>query len=588
MGKREIKSFVQTKVQLVRRFYAEHRKLFFVYTGGGLLLLSYVAITTTQLLYSPDKAAYGARLGAQSVQGKSSEEIKAIASDLYQKTTFRVMAEGSELVAITAPQLDNSFNSSEIASEVMKYDIAERFIPLSLWLKRPSVSNISVNASVEGVRAALSEKLGDKSEVDPVNATLSISDDAKVTITPEKKGAKVDVDQLSSLFTAANAPLGGTVDYSSTTEMIPATITVESLSGVQKKAQVIVNRAAQLTVGDERFPIEPKEFGSWVTFTYNDGTAQLAVDGEKLSATVNQKVGSKVNVAAGKSTATLYDGNEVSRVEGARGRAINYQAIVAALTQTFATDGNTTPNLSVESIPVAPTVTYVYTYSKTQVGLQAYLRQLGAESDIRVSVRQLSGAGWSADARSDEQSVSASTYKLFVAIYLLREIASGGISYTDEVNGSTVRACMEKMIVNSDNACAEAFLEKYGATKMNNALWALGFTRSTSFTSSDGLAKTTTADLNKALQGIEQGTMVAGEGRAYLLDLMGRQVYRSGVPAGTSANVRDKVGFLSGYLNDAAIVYHPRGTYVISIITKGQTWGKIAEVTRQVESLMYP
>ena len=59
------------------------------------------------------------------------------------------------------------------------------------------------------------------------------------------------------------------------------------------------------------------------------------------------------------------------------------------------------------------------------------------------------------------------------------------------------------------------------------------------------------------------------------------------VPAGTSATVADKVGFLYGYLNDAAIVYHPSGTYVLSVMTDRLSWGKIAEITRKIEGIMY-
>jgi beta-lactamase class A len=86
---------------------------------------------------------------------------------------------------------------------------------------------------------------------------------------------------------------------------------------------------------------------------------------------------------------------------------------------------------------------------------------------------------------------------------------------------------------------------------------------------------------------IQQSTLVKGGERDFMLGLMRAQVYRQGVPAGTSAVVADKVGFLNGYLNDAAIVYHPNGTYVISVMTSGASWGKIAEITRKIEGIMY-
>ena len=568
--------------------YTERRKLFFVYASAGLLLCLYVAITIMQLVYSPERAVYGAKIGGESVQGKSKDEIANVAQRLYNETTFKVMAEDSELVSVPAPQLDTTFDSQAAADLVMHYSIAERLIPFTLWLKRPSLATVSIETNSEVVQAALAEKLGDSGQVDPVNATLIVDEAGAVKISPEKKGAKVDREELGKLFISTEAPLGGVVSYSSTTEMIPAAIVTSDLTDAQKRAQRVIDRSILLTLGDQRVALNSKDVAVWLTFGYADGDVQIGLDTAKVSAALETEFGPKVNIAAGKSTATLYDSVEISRTEGTPGKAVDSAAIIAKMTQTFTKEGSSTPEVAVTSRVVAPTVAYTYTYSKTLAGLQAYVRQLGADSDTRVSVRQLSGSGWSAAVRDSEQTVSASTYKLFVALYLLREIAAGTVSYNDEVLGTTVRACMEKMIVNYDNACAEAFLEKYGATKINGVLWSLGYSRQTSLTSSDGLAKTTTADLNKALQDIEQGSVIAGEGRSFLLELMGRQVYRQGVPAGTAAAVKDKVGFIQDYLNDAAIVSHPKGTYVISIMTKGQSWAKIAEITRQVESIMYP
>jgi len=52
--------------------------------------------------------------------------------------------------------------------------------------------------------------------------------------------------------------------------------------------------------------------------------------------------------------------------------------------------------------------------------------------------------------------------------------------------------------------------------------------------------------------------------------------------------VHDKVGFLWDYVHDTAIVNHPKGNYVMTIMTKGQSYAAIAAVTREVERIMYP
>jgi hypothetical protein len=63
-------------------------------------------------------------------------------------------------------------------------------------------------------------------------------------------------------------------------------------------------------------------------------------------------------------------------------------------------------------------------------------------------------------------------------------------------------------------------------------------------------------------------------------------VYRQGIPSGIpNARVADKVGFLDALLHDASIVYSPKGTYVLIILTNNASWGNIAELAKEIESV---
>lgn len=48
-----------------------------------------------------------------------------------------------------------------------------------------------------------------------------------------------------------------------------------------------------------------------------------------------------------------------------------------------------------------------------------------------------------------------------------------------------------------------------------------------------------------------------------------------------------KIGFLWNYVHDTAIVRHPRGTYVMTIMTQGKSYAAIAAMTRDIERIMY-
>lgn len=49
-----------------------------------------------------------------------------------------------------------------------------------------------------------------------------------------------------------------------------------------------------------------------------------------------------------------------------------------------------------------------------------------------------------------------------------------------------------------------------------------------------------------------------------------------------------KLVFLWDYSHDVAVVEHPRGTYILAIMTKGASFHTIANITRELEAFMYP
>jgi len=150
-----------------------------------------------------------------------------------------------------------------------------------------------------------------------------------------------------------------------------------------------------------------------------------------------------------------------------------------------------------------------------------------------------------------------------------------------------VAGCFERMTVASTNPCAEKWIAIFGREYINNFIYARGFSSGTSFTTGSA-NQTTAADLTKYMIGLNDGTLVSGANRDRLLSSLGRHPYRYGIPTGSAGVVHDKVGFLWDYVHDAAIVQHPRGTYIMTIMTKGQSYAAIATATREIERIMYP
>ena len=234
----------------------------------------------------------------------------------------------------------------------------------------------------------------------------------------------------------------------------------------------------------------------------------------------------------------------------------------------------------------APTIVYDRSYNHSQKALQSYVDQVTSGKDIEISVKQLTGDGWSASSGTSKSVVSASTYKLFISLILMKKIDAGSISWSDSIQGTTVENCLYKTIVVSANNCAEDWLGQWGRTNVNNTLYGLGFSTATTFMASDAV-HTSAADLQKLLIGLHNKSLFSSDNASRLIGLMKKQVYRQGIPTGSSGTVADKVGFLWNYLNDAAIVYHPKGTYVLVVMTNNQSWSKIAEITKKIENIMY-
>lgn len=204
-----------------------------------------------------------------------------------------------------------------------------------------------------------------------------------------------------------------------------------------------------------------------------------------------------------------------------------------------------------------------------------------------VAMIDLSDRGYSSVMyNADVQFTSASTYKIFVAYAMINDVETGRRTWSSAINGTTWDTCLSRMIINSDNACPEAYLASIGYSKFNEIVQSLGVSDKTAFQPYD--MRTTAGDLALVLQKLYQGELMSEENKSKLLDLMSRQIYRQGIPTGIGAAgvVYDKVGFMDDLLHDAAIVHSDAGDYVLVIMTNGESWEYIAQVAAYVNGML--
>ena len=322
---------------------------------------------------------------------------------------------------------------------------------------------------------------------------------------------------------------------------------------------------------------------------------QLNDDGYSVKVEVNaqeykkfiQKINLEQEVKPGLTSIKIIDGVEVGREVGRPGSRVSFENNLVEIAKYFNEENpNTSFVLKIENTSPIEKRNYVYSFS--QAGLQAKINEIGRRYDVRISLRQLDGNMWGATWRGGEATPSASTYKLFVALRLFKEIDDGVINWDGAIAGTPIKSCFYQMIIVSTNACAEAWLKHYSRSDMNNFIRSIGVSNATNFMNGDGSITTSAEDLRRTIAEAYKGNLSSRDNRDILLDHLARQQWRSGIPSGSKGRVYDKVGFLWNYVHDTAVVEHPRGTYSIAIMTRNANYATITKITRELEAFMYP
>ncbi len=417
-------------------------------------------------------------------------------------------------------------------------------------------------------------------EFEPKNAQIYLKDNL-VKVDQSKNGQKINIKMtekkiLNSKYDFDKDKIKIKIKFESLTPEIKT----ENLRKSQQIANKFIDKNLVFDFLDQKFATDRNLRASWLIFNKTD----VKIDNQKFNNYVNQKINPHVYLASVPTVIKSVDLKEVERKNGTKGRAINYQQLTKAINNNL---GNNQTVIKISYYAVNPKIQRINNYSHSLPGLQAYLNKLGENENIAVSFYKLNSPQWRAGVNVWKSDAAASTYKLFVAMKVLEEIDNGSLKKTDSFAGKTIETCLYDMIVYSRNKCSEAWLKQWRPRNFDNYLYSKGFSRATT-ANSTLFFKNSAADLEKILLGLNNKTLFSNNGADQLLYLMKKQVHRRGIPAGTNAIVADKVGFFGGYLHDAAIVYHPRGAYILVIKTKGQTWNKIAQITRQIEAIVYP
>lgn len=556
-------------VEAIAGWGSHHRRAMWMI--GGI----FAVVIGLQVVYPVDRALPFARLGGEAVGFNSHQEIARKLQADYGKVTVTTKIRG-KVTKTVLPNTGIVTDNDRILAGVSNYPWYLRILPFSSVIKG-ALTDQGVVTKTDQTRFMLyASERSKECEVAPKNAGVVVKA-GEVQLDPAVDGQTCSRESLSRQLTAQRLTKNGITVAVQTTPVKPARSN-EDVQPLLKEARAVAEHKLTLVVAGKTYQVDKPTLASWLAFPEDPKTKAptLGVNAEAVKAYL-ATIQKDVYIAPGVTVITTHDGIETGRVSGRSGQGIDMTVTADAISkQVLAGDGAVTAALT--AIP--PTLSYNRSYSKTPEGLQALVNDLVKDKDMAISVRKLGDSG--VHASGDKQYHPASTYKLFVAYSVLKRVDDGRMSLGQTTSGGqTLAQCLDNMIVNSDNACAEWFGATIGWNTITAEARALGASRTT-------LSRpfvSTTNDQALFLQKLESNQLGLTEpSRARLLDAMKRQVYRKGIPAGVGVSVADKVGFLEGYLHDSAIVYSPSGVYVLVIYSNGSSWAAIADAARQIHA----
>ncbi|TAH35739.1 serine hydrolase [Candidatus Saccharibacteria bacterium] len=573
---------------IVRRLSFVRNRKFWQWTGAVLGV-----VIALQLIFPYDRAFFGASVDGQSVALKTEQEITQLVGERYL----------SAIVVTVQPDTRTSFadvgvrvDSPTTARQVVAYPVWQRLIPFSSLTRGLSGETSSqvkyAGLSVEQWAADIEKKCALAAK----DASVAIQD-GKLAVVPSAKGAQCSrQDVIRSL---KSTPLSPEMKVSTARKVIEPKRSDAAVAAQIKKIEAVIADGLDVDVSGTIVSADSAEIVTWLTFSEtkaqdnseaktddktdgDDNQLKLDVDPGKLQDFI-ARVQRPVYVAPGTTVVSMRDGIETGRVSGAAGRGVDTNDLIAQLREQL--NQSDEMKLTAKVAALAPKVTYQRTYTNSTAGLQALINDIASEKgNMAIAITELDGQRRNVSANGDKQYHPASTYKLFVAYGVIKRVEANQWKWSDQINGMSVDDCLIRMIVNSDNACAEAFAEKIGGwSAVQIDVRATGAT-GTNLNLAEPVG--TVKDQVLFLQKLQDNQLMKQEHRDKLLGLMKRQQYRAGIPAGVASEVADKVGFLGANLHDSGLIYTSHGVYALSIYSSGGSWSNIADAARRIEALL--
>lgn len=549
-------------------------------------LIIWITTAFLQLVFPSDYTLPFARIDKLTVGNLQRTKLIETLHDRYESSKISVTIPNQKPLSVNLASTGYVPKYNEAADSVLDYPIWQRFIPFtSIYHLLTYQAQVPQEIDQE-VFAEFANKVSEACQRTPQDAAVEIKN-GQASLKSAVSGQQCDA---SSLRIQLEAFLLGQTEIKVPATTIAPKVTDGKLRTQFLQAQRVLQTDITLASPSEQWRVPRETVAKWLTVAVDGENITLSINRDAVKQYLNDYRG-KTYIAPGTTTVHMLDGLEIRRETGRPGQGIDAEATAARIAE----------NLLKPSIPsviwtqitvLSPTENYDRQYTQTNAGVQALIEQWDRDNDGRygIIVRDLSGRGLNAELNPDRDFVTASTYKQFLAYAVMHKIEAGQMSFDDQTStGLTVRGCIEEMILHSTNPCAIALQNQAGWGWVSDYIRAqFPSTILDNGASGDGDKHSTVRDEVTFQTRLNAGTLeMSADNQTYLLGLLKRQIYRGGIPAGVpGTTVADKVGFYNGYKHDIAIVYGPKGTYQLGIMSYGGADWRFADLSRRVAELM--
>lgn len=544
---------------------------------AGVILLAVYAV---QLAYPRGRALPYASLDTLRFNFKQADVVRQKVAGLEQQT-FTVKAEDGRLETSFAA-LGTDLDEQAAAARVTDYPLPKRLVPFSIfWPQR--VAAIPQTHDPKELEA-FAQKVADQANRQPQDATIKRQGEG-YEVSESRAGVVFEASETMDVLKNLRAVPTDEVKLAGQSQ--PPVFSTDDFKQVIDKRESLLDRPLRIHVEDYDQPVPRDVLASWTDVAANP--ARRAVEltyNRPLIAGYLRAISNQAGTPPVPTTIRMVDDKEVSRTKGREGRAVPSEPGIEAIIKAIEAES---PAVALELKTVPPPVVYDRSYTRSSAGLQLLIEEWQRDqggATVAVAVRGLGGPALAASVNAERPFFAASMYKLYLAQYVLRGFERGTMDPNAPVGttGKTTSQCVEAMIVQSDNACPQALIAKISSRTLNDFVRAEGFPGTVFL--SDG-TNGTVKDTSVFLARLYDGSLLNASSSQTLLGYMGRQIYRTAIPAGSApAGVADKVGFYGSVWHDGGIVYHSRGAYVLVVYTENASAAAIKDLAQRINDFM--